>query len=402
MTETFQRDSYDAVVVGGGPAGATAAFHLASAGLRTAILEKEEPPRYKTCGGGVAHRAVERLPADISPAVEGVFRGADCNLLDAGLHFPARRAGPVLYMTMRADLDQLLLEAAAGAGAEVVPRCRVTGVEEERGAVELSTTAGALSAGFLVGADGVHGDVARLAGFPDGRLLAPALEYELRVSAGVLEAFQVPRFDFGSVPHGYAWVFPKRAHLSAGVVSMRRGPVNLHRCLLRYLEEVGVAGVESVERHGHLIPVRPRRGALARGRVLLAGDAAGLADPVTAEGITFAAWSGRLAAGAVISGEGNPARTAAEYETALHRTILMELRTARMAAPLLYGPPAVRRWLFRLYGQSLAEAMTDIFTGERTYRQLLKNPANYWKLFRVHGRRRGRRNESREGEERSS
>src|SRR5947208_2397836 len=177
---------------------------------------------------------------------------------------------------------------------------------------------------------------------------------------------RAPRFDVGVVPHGYAWVFPKTAHLSVGVLTTHRGAINLHRQLEEYLRLIGLAP-QATERHGFVIPVRPRAGPLARERMLLVGDAAGLADPVTAEGISPAARSGGLAADAIIASELDPPRARAGYHAAL-RPLLDELRVARALARLLYEHPRARRWMFRRVGQPLVEAITDVFMGVRTYR----------------------------------
>jgi len=176
----------------------------------------------------------------------------------------------------------------------------------------------------------------------------------------------VPRFDVGIVPHGYAWVFPKTTHLSVGVLTTHRGAINLHRQLEEYLRVIRLAP-QAMERHGFVIPVRPRAGPLARARMLLVGDAAGLADPVTAEGISLAARSGRLAADAIIASQLDPQRARAGYDAAL-RPMLAELRVARTLARLLYEYPRARRWMFRRVGQRLVEAITDVFMGARTYR----------------------------------
>src|SRR5438046_476944 len=137
----------------------------------------------------------------------------------------------------------------------------------------------------LIAADGAMSDVARLAGWIDGRHLIPALEHEIQVDDATFErCARAPRFDVGIVPHGYAWVFPKAAHLSVGVLSMRRGAGHLHRDLEQYLKALDIVP-RAVERHRFVIPVRPRAEGFARHRVLLVGDAAGFADPVTAEGV---------------------------------------------------------------------------------------------------------------------
>src|SRR2546422_11507366 len=116
-----------------------------------------------------------------------------------------------------------------------------------------------------------------------------------------------------------------------------------------------------------VIPVRPRAEGFARHRVLLVGDAAGFADPVTAEGISLAARSGRLAAAAIVQAGLDEARVTAGYRAGL-RPLLADLRVARGLARLLYDHPRARRWLFRRVGQRLVDAMTDGFLGVRTYR----------------------------------
>jgi len=113
---------------------------------------------------------------------------------------------------------------------------------------------------------------------------------------------------------------------------------------------------------------------------MLAGDAAGLADPVTAEGISYAVHSGRLAAAAAL--EGDAARASEHYAGSLRREILPELRTGRVLARLLYRHHRMRRRVFRHVGQPLCEALTDVFVGQRSYRGLLANPANYFRLLR--------------------
>jgi flavin-dependent dehydrogenase len=242
----------------------------------------------------------------------------------------------------------------------------------ERHHVRLDTDGtGAVTAAFVIAGDGAMSEVARQAGWRDGRDLIPALEHEIRVDDATLaRCSRAPRFDVGIVPHGYAWVFPKAAHLSVGVLSMRRGPGNLHRYLEQYLQALYIVP-RAVERHGFVIPVRPRGGGgFARHRVLLVGDAAGFADPVTAEGISLAARSGQLAAAAIVQAGLDPARVGAAYHLGL-RPLLAELRLARGFARLLYNHPRARRWLFRRAGQRLVDAMTDVFLGVRPYRNSL-------------------------------
>jgi len=364
---------FDVAVVGTGPAGATAALTLARGGLKVALVEKETLPRYKTCGGGLVARARALLPPGVDPLIERSCSRAELHLRDADRHYRAEREPPeppIVAMTMRDRLDHALAMAAAAAGAQLRAPCRATGVTHEPGHVRLDTDGGPIAARFLIAADGATGSVARLAGWCDGRRLIPALEYEVKVDDATFEQFaRVARFDVGVVPYGYGWVFPKNAHLSVGVLTTHRGAVDLHHSLAEYMRVIGLEP-RSLERHGYVIPIRPRRGPLARERVLLVGDAAGLADPVTAEGISLAARSGMLAAEAIIAAGAaglDPGRVRAGYHAAL-RPLLAELRVARALARLLYDYPRARTWMFRRVGQRFVETLTDVFMGSRTYR----------------------------------
>ena len=391
--------TFDVAIVGAGPAGTTAAILLARAGLSVALIEKEALPRYKTCGGGVVGRAFDWLPEGVLVPVEHECRAAEANLVDSGLSFRVERERPIVSMTMRADLDAALAKAAVAAGAELLAPCTLSDLRQDAGGVDLRTSAGALRARFVIGADGVLSTVARKAGWTEPVETIPALEVEAHVPPEVRRRFAgVARFDFEAVRAGYGWVFPKREHLSCGVLTMERGAANLHEALERYLARVGVAPVLSQERHGYVIPVRPRRGGFVRGRVLLAGDAAGLADPLTGEGISLAIRSGAIAASALGKGSdpiNNSARQELDrgsdpirnsYERALRREILGELAIARFLAWTVYRRPAIARAMFRRRGHAIARGITEVFLGERTFRSLVTRPSSWLRLLRSSSR----------------
>ncbi len=190
----------------------------------------------------------------------------------------------------------------------------------------------------------------------------------------------VARFDFEAMEAGYGWVFPKREHLSCGILTMKRGVGGLHQELDRYLARVGVTGVLSQERHGSVIPVKPRRGGCARGRVLLVGDAAGFADALTGEGISIAMASARIAATAIV--DSTHARVSTAYARGLRRDLLPELRIARGLAWVVYRRPGLTRHLLRARGAALTQCVADVFLGERDYRSLVNRPSSYLGLFR--------------------
>jgi len=378
---------YDVAVVGAGPAGCSAARALAQKGFKVVLIEKASLPRYKTCGGGILGRAHKLLPDRARAVVEREFRSVSLNFLGAGLNFVATRPAPLVYMTMRAELDCLLAREAKSAGAEVVESCPVRNVRVSGDWVEVSGDTGSFRAKFLIAADGVHSAIAKAAGWSALPRLAPALEWEVFLTDQEFERFgNRARFDFNLIEAGYAWIFPKRDHLSVGILSMRGRSPDLPAKLAEYLRRVGITQIQKTDRHGHLIPVAPRQEKLARGRVLLVGDAAGLVDPVTAEGISYAILSGQLAATALSEGQLEVSQVSRRYDSLLHGAILGELRAARFLANFLYNHPRLRNWVFRRRGKKLTDFVADVVMGERTYGSALKAPSSYFKMLGMGGR----------------
>ncbi len=205
----------DVIVVGAGPAGSTCARQLARSGLAVTIVDKDPSPRYKTCGGGLIGRARRLIECDLAPVIERECRAAEMSL--AGVSFRVERDEPLVSMTMRAELDQRLLDAALSDGAELRAPCELRGLRSVRGGVALQTTLGELRARYAVAADGALSPTARAAGWPEHRRGVPAIESEIRIDPTSFERFSgSARFDFGVPATGYAWVFPKREHLSVG------------------------------------------------------------------------------------------------------------------------------------------------------------------------------------------
>ena len=350
--------------------------------MRVAILEKAVPPRHKTCGGGILGRALAMLPVDVASAVERECLAAELHHHNPDLVFTTRRERAIVSMVMRDRFDHLLTTAAQDAGAELFSGTPVREVTRHADRVELQTDGGIFAAKYVIAADGAGSVVARKCGMPELRRVIPALEYEVTVNAACFEKFRhAARFDFGLTPHGYAWVFPKREHLSIGVLTTRRGSCNLNEEYARYLARLGIGPVIREERHGYMIPVRPRDRMFDAPRILLTGDAAGLVDPITAEGISAAILSGQLAAQAILEGHPDESDTRRAYRRLLEATLLPELRVARALARVLYDFPRVRAWLLTRHGQRVSEFLTRVVTGEADYREAVRRPGNYFRLL---------------------
>ncbi len=373
----------DVAIVGAGPAGSAAALALGGRGLRVGIIEKAVPPRYKTCGGGVLRRAAALLPLDLQAAVERECLAAELVHHEPALRFVCERNQSIISMVMRDRFDHLLTQAAQQTGAQLFAGTSVLDVSMTEDNVRLATNAGEICARFVIAADGANSLVARKTGQPELRGVVPALECEVTLTPAEMEPLmRTTRFDFGVVPAGYAWVFPKRDHLSIGVLTTRRGAANLPLYYRRYLDLLGIGAPLHEERHGYIIPCRPRDGMFGARRILFVGDAAGLADPVTAEGITAGILSGQLAASAILAGDFSESAVKRIYRETLQKKLLGDLRIARWLAYVLYECPRLRAGLLSRHGGRLSELITQIVTGETSYTAAVRRPGNYLRLLR--------------------
>jgi len=361
---------YDVAVVGAGPTGATAARELALQGVSVVLIEKDKLPRHKVCGGGIVFRARTMLDFDISSIVRSECYSAQFSLAKNGLTFKTSRDNPIVSMVMRSEFDHFLVDKACEAGAEFL-HAAVESADFNDDHVLLHTSSGPVRALFVIAADGVKSVMAKLAGWHRLERLAPALECELKVSAVDLERFSgSARFDFDMPSSGYGWVFPKGDHLGIGIGGFgpRDSKVDLKKELRAYLHVLKLDLPEDTKIHGYVIPIQPRQDGFVRKRVFLVGDAAGLADPMSAEGITAGLVSGRQAATALVESKLDEQRSKQIYEAELARTLLVEVAASRKLAKLFYSSHTVRNGLLKLKGQRLTEKMADVFMGDTNYR----------------------------------
>lgn len=293
-------EQFDVIVVGAGPAGSATAIHLARGGVRVLLAEKARFPRDKPCGGGLTGRAVRMLPCPVDPVVEHVVDRFELRLR-YGAHFERVGAEPLILMTQRRRLDAFLAEQAAVAGADLRDGTRVDSVVVAADGVEVRVNGSRLRAKVLVGADGANGIVAKAVGLGDDLVRGVALEGNVAWSVLDPERYRGRAVvELGVVPGGYGWVFPKGDHANLGVGGWGREGPRLRAHLERLAVAHGVALDDLTDVKGHRLPMRPLGATPATGRVLLVGDAAGLVDPLSGDGIYEAFVSAQLAADAIL------------------------------------------------------------------------------------------------------
>ena len=348
-------------VVGGGPAGAMTASQLA-AGRRVVLID-ERLAWEKPCGGGLTHKALERYPFLAEAEVERNWvRG--CELVSPGGRRAWFELDKQIAIFSRSVLNGLMLDRARAAGAEVI-RERVIEIAGRPGAWRLRTRQGEIGAAYIVLAAGARNPF---------RFSAPLAPADLMATAG----YYIPgsgdsiHISFLRGLEGYIWLFPRRDHFSAGICGkMNAVPTaHLRRMLEKFLAKRGLDAAQG-EFYSHVLPA-PRAATLQR-RALqgdgwaLIGDAAGLVDPITGEGLYYALRSGELLATAIIE------RRTEMYAQSVRRELLPELETAARFAHAFYsgsflgGKVLDRMVQFTAASQRVRRLMCDVFSGAQGY-----------------------------------
>jgi geranylgeranyl reductase family protein len=369
-------DAADVIIVGAGPAGAWAAFRLARAGARVALVDGSHP-REKPCGGGVTGRALS-LIADALPAAQipsRAIRTARFSDTPAGRSIAVTLPVDTLIVASRAEFDGRILAAARQAGAVLVA-ARALDVGRSSDGFTVVTGTGRITAPRLIGADGANSLVRR-------RLARPFSRGELSIATGYFAhgaAHDDVVIEIASDPAGYYWSFPRPGHLAVGLCAQADEGTTAGDLRGRAGRWMQRAGADS----GHLVPYSwpiPSLSSAGFGALtvsgpgwFLAGDAAGLVDPITREGIYFALRSGELAAEAAAS-------TGAAHEIyreRIHDEIAGDLAIAARYKAGFFRPRFSRLLIDALaHSAAIRAVMADLVAGNVRYSRLK------WTLLRT-------------------
>ncbi|MEB3289241.1 MAG: geranylgeranyl reductase family protein [Leptolyngbya sp.] len=362
---------YDCIIVGAGPAGSTAAYHLSRAGHQVLLLEAATLPRYKPCGGGVSPQVAEWFDFDFTPAISIKARKLryTLNLQDpVEVELPEDRA---VWMVRRDQFDHFIVQQAQRQGATLWDGTKAKSIEAKGDTWQVETSQGPVEGRFLIAADGARGSMAKWLGFTQRRYrLAAAIEIEPRLD---MPDEPVVHFDLGMLKQGYVWNFPKADGYSIGGGVFRSGDQrrqDLRGPVADYAAEFDV-DAKAVQPFGHPIFIWDGPQPLHTHRALLAGEAACVVDPFTAEGIRPSIFSGVKAADAISQALQGDDGAIPRYSEVMNREWGEEMRWARRLAQVVYQAPGLA-YRLGVKRPSSSLTMTKIFTGEIRYADVVQ------------------------------
>lgn len=352
---------FDCIIVGAGPAGGASAYHLAKQGHTVLVLEKDSLPRYKACSGGVAPCVAQWFDFDFSPAIS---RTVDQVRYTWKLGDPIEAelvTSEPMWMVQREVFDQFLIDQAKAQGAEVRDQTTVTGIEFKGDRWQVNTTGEAVEAKYVIAADGALGPMAHWLGFPEKSVrMAEVMEFTTESSSRVF-------FDLGIVKNGNLWAFPKATGYSIAATTFRGGePQDFAKPIAEFAQEKGWTGGTL---HRHAIAFWHGNQPLHTQNAVVVGEAAALVDPLSAEGIRPALFSGVKAATAIHQALGGDSQALSTYTDTIHNEWGTDMQVAQRIAGMFYRVPGMA-YKVGLKRPAATKRLGQLLTGESSYAEL--------------------------------
>lgn len=370
---------YDCIIVGAGPAGSAAAYHLAKANRSILLLEKAALPRYKACSGAVSPSVADWFDFDFTPAIDSQITRVryTWKLGDA---IDAELETEPIWSVRREIFDQFLVEQAQAKGAELKDSTAVTAIafnnavpqadsqaeaqpEAQTGHWQVTTASETFTARYLIAADGANGPMANWLGFRNHKI-REAASLEIATPAPVENgAFS---FEFGLVKNGCVWGFPKQQGYSIGLSTfIGNSPKNIEKPLKQYAPEFG-ASFDQGTLHTHPLKLWDGNCDLHTTNALLAGEAAAIVDPLTAEGIRPAMYSGMHAAKAIDAALNGTTTALADYTQLIHESWGEDMQWAQRIANLFFRVPKIG-YRVGIKRPTATKRLGQILAGEISY-----------------------------------
>lgn len=304
---------YDCVIVGAGPAGSSAAYHLAQHGATVLLLEKAALPRHKPCTGALSPRVAEWFDFDFAPALANTVRRVRYTWkLEDEVAAELDTQEPI-WIVRRDTFDQFLAEQAIAQGATLHDNTPVTGIEFVAPYWRVQTSTETYTARYLVAADGGSGPMSQWLGLGDVKA-RPAAVLELPSTLPADKA--ALNFEFGLLKNGCLWCFPRdRDAVMGGITLVGKQTPDFDSSFATFAQDFGLAGGRCST---HTVKLWDGHRTLHTQQAVVVGEAAAIVDPLSAEGIRHGMYSGMRAAEAIAVGLAGEPDALAGYTAAMH------------------------------------------------------------------------------------
>jgi geranylgeranyl reductase family protein len=371
---------FDCIIVGAGPAGGSAAYHLAKQGHSVLVLEKASFPREKACGGGVSPAIAQWFDFDFSPVVQNYVSQVKYTFKMSDPAEVELQGITPMWMVQRGQFDNFLLEQATAKGAEFKSGVEVTAANLQGDTWQVQTNNGTFEGKYLIAADGANSTVANFLGLGNTPAIAAA---SLQIPGTVSDRHKTTAFfDFGSLKNGFMWCFPKANgySLSAAYVRDVKGkPEELKKQLIKYAESFNL-DISQGEYQEHPLNLWQKDRPLHSDRALLVGEAAGMVDPLIGEGIRPAIFTGVKAAAAVIAARQGDANALASYTQTVNQEWGGNLAKADFLAGLFFKAPKIA-YKMGVKRPAAGQLMGKILCGELSYSQVAEKATQKLKFI---------------------
>ncbi|HLV10409.1 MAG TPA: geranylgeranyl reductase family protein, partial [Halanaerobiales bacterium] len=369
------------IIIGAGPAGSWLAYKLAKNDIDVLLLEKESWPRYKPCGGAVSGKTIKLLkkhgvilPDEI---IEKVINNFNFRFnYQSPVKFNYTKRG--IALVDRTNFDDYLLKLALKAGARFKSEEELIDIKITQNGAIVITDKARYNCEIVAGADGASSKTAHLLGLlPDDILNNRGMAVEMEINdikdiSSTLIDNQEILIDFGFIPGGYAWVFPKNEHFSIGMGTLTGERVDFKDKLRKYLSKLNISHKSNSFYRGHPIPFYGKTAGKIRvggERFLLLGDAAHFADPLVGEGIYYACLSAELAADTIMEAFRSGNSNLSLYQDKVRKELSGRFKIIQKMADIFYNKLDYFKLLVSLK-PDIIQLFLDVVQGEYSYDRL--------------------------------